>query len=144
MNDEICLVKNYPLLSQIDDPKKLHSFSFEEQIALAKELREYMVSTVSLRGGHLAPSLGVVELTIALFSVLDLTNDRLVWDVGHQAYAHKILTGRFNEFPSLRTYGGISGFPRIAESEFDHFGVGHSSTSISAALGMAKRVTCML
>ncbi len=137
MNDEICLVKNYPLLSQIDDPKKLHSFSFEEQIALAKELREYMVSTVSLRGGHLAPSLGVVELTIALFSVLDLTNDRLVWDVGHQAYAHKILTGRFNEFPSLRTYGGISGFPRIAESEFDHFGVGHSSTSISAALGMA-------
>ena len=125
------------LLERIDEPEKLHSLSTEELEALAAELRERIVSTVSRTGGHLAPSLGAVELTLALYSVLHLPVDKVVWDVGHQAYTHKILTGRRERFSSLRQWQGITGFPSRAESEYDAFGVGHASTSISAALGMA-------
>ena len=125
------------LLERIDEPEKLHSLSTEELEALAGELRELIVRTVSQTGGHLAPSLGAVELTLALYSVLHLPMDKVVWDVGHQAYAHKILTGRRERFSGLRKWQGITGFPSRAESEYDAFGVGHASTSISAALGMA-------
>ncbi|MBO6210333.1 MAG: 1-deoxy-D-xylulose-5-phosphate synthase [Schwartzia sp.] len=121
----------------MDEPEKLHNLSTEELEALAAELRELIVSTVSQTGGHLAPSLGAIELTLALYSVLHLPTDKVVWDVGHQAYAHKILTGRRERFPALRQWQGITGFPSRAESEYDAFGVGHASTSISAALGMA-------
>lgn len=103
---------------------------------LAGEIRELILTTVSKNGGHLAPSLGTVELTLALYSVFDFSKDKLVWDVGHQAYTHKILTGRRDTFHTLRTLGGITGFPKRAESPFDSFGVGHASTSISAALGL--------
>ena len=103
---------------------------------LAKEIRELILSTVANNGGHLAPSLGTVELTLALFSVFNFETDKIVWDVGHQAYTHKILTGRRDSFQTLRTKNGISGFPRRSESKFDSFGVGHASTSISAALGL--------
>ena len=103
---------------------------------LADEIRELILNTVSKTGGHLAPSLGTVELTLALYSVFDLSIDKVIWDVGHQSYAHKILTGRRDKFHTLRQLGGISGFPRRIESPFDHFGVGHASTSISAALGI--------
>lgn len=103
---------------------------------LADEIRELILNTVSKTGGHLAPSLGTVELTLALYSVFDLSIDKVIWDVGHQSYAHKILTGRRDKFHTLRQRGGISGFPRRIESQFDHFGVGHASTSISAALGI--------
>ena len=125
------------LLERIDEPEKLHSLSTEELESLAGELRELIVRTVSQTGGHLAPSLGAIELTLALYSVLHLPMDKVVWDVGHQAYAHKILTGRRERFSSLRQWQGITGFPFRAESEYDAFGVGHASTSISAALGMA-------
>lgn len=103
---------------------------------LAGEIRELILTTVAKNGGHLAPSLGTVELTLALYSVFDFNNDRLIWDVGHQAYTHKILTGRRDTFHTLRTLGGITGFPKRVESPFDSFGVGHASTSISAALGL--------
>ncbi|MBO5515560.1 MAG: 1-deoxy-D-xylulose-5-phosphate synthase, partial [Schwartzia sp.] len=125
------------LLDMIDEPEKLHNLSTEELEALAAELRELIVSTVSQTGGHLAPSLGAIELTLALYSVLHLPTDKVVWDVGHQAYAHKILTGRRERFSALRQWQGITGFPSRSESEYDAFGVGHASTSISAALGMA-------
>lgn len=125
------------LLDRIDEPEKLHNLSTEELEALAAELRELIVSTVSRTGGHLAPSLGAIELTLALYSVLHLPTDKVVWDVGHQAYAHKILTGRRERFSGLRQWQGITGFPSRAESAYDAFGVGHASTSISAALGMA-------
>ena len=125
------------LLERIDAPEQLHSLSTEELEALAGELRELIIRTVAGTGGHLAPSLGAVELTLALYSVLHLPMDKVVWDVGHQAYAHKILTGRRDRFSTLRQWQGITGFPSRAESEYDAFGVGHASTSISAALGMA-------
>lgn len=125
------------LLERIDDPEQLHDLTLEELGALAGELRELLVQTVSRTGGHLAPSLGAVELTLALYSVLHLPTDKVVWDVGHQAYAHKILTGRRERFQELRQWQGITGFPSRAESEYDAFGVGHASTSVSAALGMA-------
>ena len=125
------------LLERIDAPEQLHTLSAEELETLAGELRELIVHTVSETGGHLAPSLGAIELTLALYSVLHLPMDKVVWDVGHQAYAHKILTGRRARFASLRQWQGITGFPSRAESEYDAFGVGHASTSISAALGMA-------
>ena len=125
------------LLSSIDTPDDLKKVPPEKLIELAAQLREKIVRDVSQTGGHLASSLGVVELTIALHYVFDCPRDRIVWDVGHQAYAHKILTGRREAFAEQRTLGGISGFPRIKESPYDAFGVGHSSTSISAALGMA-------
>jgi 1-deoxy-D-xylulose-5-phosphate synthase len=125
------------LLSQINLPSDLKKFKEEELIEICKELRQYIIDIVSVNGGHFAASLGVVELTVALQYVMDTPYDQLVWDVGHQAYGHKILTGRRNIFHTNRLYNGISGFPKIAESEYDTFGVGHSSTSISAALGMA-------
>ncbi len=110
--------------------------SLTDLTELAGEIRELILTTVAKNGGHLAPSLGTVELTLALYSVFDFSRDRLVWDVGHQAYTHKILTGRRDTFHTLRTLGGITGFPKRAESPFDSFGVGHASTSISAALGL--------
>ncbi len=128
----------HPRLDEICDPAQLLDLDIPALTALAGDVRERIIATVARNGGHLAPSLGVVELTLALLSVFDLNRDRLIWDVGHQAYAHKLLTGRATQFASLRTFGGISGFPRREESIYDHFGVGHSSTSISAALGMAE------
>ncbi|MDY0270333.1 1-deoxy-D-xylulose-5-phosphate synthase [Trichloromonas sp.] len=118
-------------------PPAIKDLSLTELKDLAEELRERIVATVAANGGHLASSLGVVELTIALHRILDTPTDQIVWDVGHQAYAHKLLTGRLGRFPSLRQLDGISGFPKREESPYDAFGVGHSSTSISAALGMA-------
>lgn len=127
----------YPLLEHIDSPKDLKKLSCEELKSLADELRHYIITTLSDHPGHLASGLGVVELTVALHTIFNTPDDKLVWDVGHQAYAHKILTGRREQFPTIRTYGGLSGFPKMCESEYDAFGTGHSSTSISAALGMA-------
>jgi len=125
------------LLDQIAGPAELKQLSIPDLNSLAAEIRELIISTCAANGGHLAPSLGVVELTIALHRVFDSPLDRIIWDVGHQAYAHKILTGRSSRFPTLRTRGGISGFPKRSESPHDAFDVGHSSTSISAALGFA-------
>lgn len=125
------------MLEKIKNPAILQKMKDGELIDLAKELREKIIATVATNGGHLAPSLGVVELTLALLAEFDINRDKLIWDVGHQAYAYKLLTGRADDFASLRKLGGISGFPRMEESPYDHFGVGHSSTSISAALGMA-------
>jgi len=125
------------MLERIDQPADLKKLSIEELKELAVEIRKYIIETVSKKGGHLASSLGAVEITEALHYVFDAPRDRIVWDVGHQAYAHKILTGRRKGFKSLREYGGISGFPNIFESEYDTFGVGHASTAISAALGFA-------
>ena len=124
------------LLDKIESPNALHGMNLQELKELAKEIRELILSTVANNGGHLAPSLGTVELTLALYSIFDFENDKIVWDVGHQAYTHKILTGRRDSFQTLRTKNGISGFPRIVESKYDSFGVGHASTSISAALGL--------
>ena len=125
------------LLETIDEPQRLGELSLPELEQLAAELRTYIIQTVAQTGGHLAPSLGTVELTLALYSVFKLPRDKVIWDVGHQAYAHKILTGRREAFTALRCYGGITGFPCRTESPYDAFGVGHASTSISAALGMA-------
>jgi 1-deoxy-D-xylulose-5-phosphate synthase len=129
--------KQTAILSKIHKPGDVRALEGDQMDILAQELRDIIISQVSAHGGHLAPSLGVIELTLALFRSFDLEHDKLVWDVGHQAYAHKLLTGRVDEFHTLRQKGGLSGFPRMAESPYDHFGVGHSSTSISAALGMA-------
>ena len=126
-----------PLLKTIDSPAELKKLSREELHQLADELRQYIIDVVSVHGGHFGASLGVVELTAALHYVYNTPYDQLIWDVGHQAYGHKILTGRRDIFPTNRKYKGISGFPKRSESEYDTFGVGHSSTSISAALGMA-------
>lgn len=125
------------ILDGIESPKDLKGLSIEELTVLAQELREEIVATVSKTGGHLGASLGVVEMTLALHSVLDAPRDKIIWDVGHQAYPHKLLTGRRKEFGTLRQAGGISGFPRMVESEYDAFGVAHAGTSISAALGYA-------
>jgi len=126
------------LLNKISIPKDLREKISEDELPqLCEELRDFIVDVVSQKGGHFGASLGVVEMTVALHYVFDTPHDKLVWDVGHQAYGHKILTGRKNQFESNRIYKGISGFPKISESEYDAFGVGHSSTSISAALGMA-------
>jgi 1-deoxy-D-xylulose-5-phosphate synthase len=125
------------LISAIQSPQDLKKVPKDRLPDVAREIRETIVNSVARTGGHLASSLGVVELTIALHYVFSCPDDRVVWDVGHQAYAHKILTGRRDLFPTLRTYGGLSGFPRIAESPCDVFGTGHSGTSISAALGLA-------
>lgn len=127
----------FPLLSKINDPADLRGLSIPELKQLAEELRQYLIHSVSQTGGHLAAGLGTVELTLALHSVFDTPNDRLVWDVGHQSYPHKMLTGRRDRMPSLRQRDGLAGFPKRGESPYDTFGVGHSSTSISAALGMA-------
>lgn len=125
------------LIEKIDSPVDLKKLSIEELKVLAGEIREKIIKVVSKNGGHLAPSLGTVELTIALHYVLDTPRDKLVWDVGHQTYAHKIITGRRDKFDTVRTYKGLSGFPKRAESPYDSFDTGHASTSISAALGMA-------
>lgn len=125
------------LLEQIASPQDLRKLTSVQLPQLAEELREQIISTVAVNGGHLGSSLGVIELTIALHRAFDSPRDRIIWDVGHQAYAHKLLTGRREQFSSLRQLDGISGFPKRSESPHDVFGVGHSSTSISAALGMA-------
>ena len=126
-----------PLLAQINSPEDLKNFSKDSLVQVCQELRQFIIDNVSVYGGHFGASLGVVELTVALHYVLNTPKDQLVWDVGHQAYGHKILTGRRDVFHTNRVYGGLSGFPKRTESEYDTFGVGHSSTSISAALGMA-------
>ncbi|WP_105102033.1 1-deoxy-D-xylulose-5-phosphate synthase [Microbulbifer pacificus] len=126
-----------PLLDQIDDPAQLRALSEKQLPQLATELREYLLYCVGQTGGHFGAGLGVVELTIALHYIYNTPEDRLVWDVGHQTYPHKILTGRREQMLSMRQQGGLSGFPKRSESPYDTFGVGHSSTSISAALGMA-------
>lgn len=128
---------SYPLLESVDLPSDLRELDEAQLPALADELRQFLIQSVSKTGGHLAAGLGTVELTLALHYIYDTPNDRLVWDVGHQTYPHKILTGRRNAMHTLRQQGGLSGFPKRDESEYDTFGVGHSSTSISAALGMA-------
>ncbi|MCC4117028.1 1-deoxy-D-xylulose-5-phosphate synthase [Aromatoleum toluclasticum] len=127
----------YPLLHRIDSPSDLRRFDRRDLHALATELRAFLIDSVSKTGGHLSSNLGTVELTIALHYIFDTPEDRIVWDVGHQTYGHKILTGRREAMSGLRRFGGISGFPRRCESEYDTFGTAHSSTSISAALGMA-------
>ena len=129
--------RQYRLLDTVNSPADLRDLSVAEMEQLARELRETIITTVARTGGHLAPSLGVVELTLALHYVFDTPRDRLVWDVGHQAYAHKLLTGRKDRFATLRQHRGLSGFPKRAESEYDPVGAGHSSTSISYSLGMA-------
>ena len=126
------------LLDAINNPQDLKKLPPEFLPQVAKEIREKIISTVALTGGHLAPSLGVVGLAIALHYVFDCPRDKIVWDVGHQAYAHKLLTGRQDRFHTLRQHGGISGFPKRGESPYDAFDTGHSSTSISAALGIAS------
>lgn len=126
-----------PLLSQIDTPDDLKKLDKSQLQQVCNELRQFIIDCVSVHGGHFGASLGVVELSVALHYVMNTPYDQLVWDVGHQAYGHKILTGRRKVFHTNRKYGGISGFPKRGESEYDAFGVGHSSTSISAALGMA-------
>src|SRR5882724_5891102 len=130
-------IKAGPLLSQIIYPSDLRELKEKDLQQVVDELRQFVIDVVSVNGGHFGASLGVVELTVALHYVFNTPNDQLVWDVGHQAYGHKILTGRREIFYTNRVYKGISGFPKRSESEYDTFGVGHSSTSISAALGMA-------
>ena len=130
------------LLQKIDSPADLRRLSRSDLPALATELRRFVLDTVSQTGnGHLGSNLGTVELTVALHYVFNTPNDRIVWDVGHQTYPHKVLTGRRDRMHTLRQLGGISGFPRRDESEYDTFGTAHSSTSISAALGMARAAT---
>jgi 1-deoxy-D-xylulose-5-phosphate synthase len=131
------LIKAGKLLEKINSPEDLRKLNESELFKLCEELRQYIIDHVSVYGGHFSASLGVVELTVALHYVFDTPNDPLVWDVGHQAYGHKILTGRRDQFHTNRLYKGLSGFPKISESKYDAFGVGHSSTSISAALGMS-------
>src|SRR5450830_564174 len=128
---------SYPLLQKVNDPADLRRLTRSELKQLSDELRAYVIDSVSKTGGHLSSNLGTVELTVALHAVFNTPQDRLVWDVGHQTYPHKILTGRRDRMASLRQLGGLSGFPQRAESEYDTFGTAHSSTSISAALGMA-------
>src|SRR5579859_1462613 len=144
---------NTPLLDRVRIPADLRNFSPEQLRQLADELRTETIDAVSVTGGHLGASLGVVELTVAIHAIFDTPHDRLLWDVGHQAYPHKILTGRRDRIRTLRQAGGLSGFTRRAESEYDPFGAAHSSTSISAGLGMAvardlsggdNRVICVI
>jgi 1-deoxy-D-xylulose-5-phosphate synthase len=124
-------------LSEITHPNQLHGLSIRQLEDIARQIREKHLQTVATSGGHLGPGLGVVELTVALYQTLDLDRDKVIWDVGHQAYPHKMLTGRYNRFHTLRQKGGIAGYLKRCENKFDHFGAGHASTSISAALGMA-------
>lgn len=124
-------------LSELSHPNQLHGLSTAELEDVARQIRERHLQVVSTSGGHLGPGLGVVELTLALYQTLDLDHDKVVWDVGHQAYPHKLITGRFNDFHTLRQKDGVAGYLKRCESGFDHFGAGHASTSISAALGMA-------
>lgn len=126
------------ILDSVNSPEDLKGLNYKQKIKLAEELREFIIDIVSKNGGHLASNLGVVELTIALHSIFNTPKDKIIWDVGHQTYVHKILTGRKEQMNTLRKVNGISGFPKTSESEYDCFNTGHSSTSISAALGMAR------
>ena len=126
------------ILEKITGPDDVKRLKLQELTVLAEEIRSFLIETTSHTGGHLASNLGVVELTIALFRVFDLPADKVIWDVGHQSYTHKILSGRKEFFDGLRQFGGLSGFPKRKESPFDAFDTGHSSTSISAGLGMAQ------
>jgi 1-deoxy-D-xylulose-5-phosphate synthase len=128
---------SFPILARIESPDDLRALDEDDLPELASELRAFLLESLSKTGGHLASGLGSIEITIALHYLFDTPKDRLIWDVGHQCYPHKILTGRREQMAGLRQHGGMSGFPKITESEYDHFGAGHSSTSISAALGMA-------
>src|SRR5882672_5177635 len=130
-------MSSYPLLETVDDPALLRTLDRKQLAQLAAELRAFIVDSVSSTGGHLSSNLGTVELTIALHYVFNTPHDKLIWDVGHQTYGHKILTGRRAGMRKLRQKGGIAGFPRREESVYDTFGTAHSSTSISAAIGMA-------
>ena len=125
-------------IEQIKSPADLKNLSIADLKKLAGEIKEAIVYRVSQNGGHLASNLGVIELTIALHYVFNSPVDKIIWDVGHQSYTHKILTGRYEKFSSIRKYKGLSGFPKREESEHDAFGTGHSSTSISAALGIIE------
>ena len=125
------------ILQTINSPEDVRRLSIDELDQLAGDIRTEIVNTVSRTGGHLAPSLGVVELTLALHYVFNAPEDKIIWDVGHQAYAHKLITGRRDRFHTLRSVGGISGFPKRSESPYDTFDTGHSSTSISAGLGIS-------
>lgn len=138
IEDEAFWADHYPLLGKINSPDDLKKMPASDMPALAEEIREYLVTQVSETGGHLASNLGAVELTLAVHRVFSTPQDHLIFDVGHQSYIHKLLTGRRDRFPSLRQSGGISGFPKRSESEHDCFGTGHSSTSVSAALGFAE------
>lgn len=131
--------KASPALPRIESPADLKGLTLPQLHDLCREIREYVVQVVSRTGGHLAPSLGVVELTVALHYLFESPLDKIVWDVGHQGYVHKVLTGRRDQLPTIRQFGGLSGFLKLSESVHDHFGAGHASTAISAALGMATR-----
>ena len=126
------------ILEQINSPKDVKKLKPEELTVLAEEIRTFLIDKISCTGGHLASNLGVVELTIAMHRAFDLPEDKIIWDVGHQSYTHKILSGRKDAFDELRQYGGLSGFPKRKESPYDAFDTGHSSTSISAGLGIAQ------
>jgi 1-deoxy-D-xylulose-5-phosphate synthase len=129
---------SYPLLDALTGPQDLKALDSDGLKALADELRRGLIQTISRVGGHFAPNLGVIELTLALYKVYDLPRDKVIWDVGHQCYPHKMLTGRWKQLETIKQYGGISGFLRRDESPFDVWGAGHASTSLSAALGFAK------
>lgn len=131
-------MSEYPLLSTIKSSHDVKRIADSDIDALCAEIREKLIEVVAVNGGHLSPNLGVVELTVAMHRVFDFPKDSVVWDVGHQSYTHKLLTGRFDSFDTLRTKGGVSGFPKKEESPFDDFNTGHSSTSISAAFGIAN------
>ena len=126
------------MLEQINSPKDVKKLTLKEKQKLAEEIRKYIIEVVSENGGHLASNLGVVEITIALHSIFNVPEDKIIWDVGHQSYVHKIITGRREELKNIRKLNGIAGFPKTKENEADCFNTGHSSTSISAALGMAR------
>ena len=128
----------YKILSTIKSPQDLKKLSEKEITSLCSEIREKLIEIVSVNGGHLAPNLGVVELTVMLHKCFDAPKDSIVWDVGHQSYVHKMLTGRFDKIDTIRTKGGLAGFPKRSESVYDDFNAGHSSTSISAAYGIAR------
>ena len=132
------MIKNHKFLDNINFPSDLRKLTESDLQNVSDEVRKETINAVSETGGHLGAGLGVVELTVALHYVFDTPNDKLIWDVGHQSYPHKILTGRKDNFNSLRQFEGISGFCKIDESEYDVFGAGHASTSISAAVGMAR------
>ena len=133
-------MSQHTILDRVNSPLDLKTLTLEEMNQLAAEIRQMIIEVVSQNGGHLAPNLGVVELTIALHRVFDSPRDKLIFDVGHQAYIHKILTGRKQAFPTLRQYKGISGFPKRQESPHDIFGVGHSSTSLSVSSGILTQL----
>ena len=137
-SEQILAMEDGPILDRIQGPNDIKKLSKEEYPLLAAEIREFLIGSISETGGHLASNLGVVELSTALLYTLDLTKDKLIYDVGHQSYAHKLLTGRFEQFDSLRAYGGLSGFQNRDESPYDFFQTGHASTSVSAAIGFAR------